>query len=195
MIARPQDWRLGMAENDNAEGEKFYHEFATQLRAIDDVANIVLQGHLLIEQDIDEAIEGYFFQPQYLLDDRTLGFERKVQLLRASTYLHPDEPDWELLLAFNSLRNEIAHKRDGPKRKAKLERVRNLILKSASESASEKYSLKSDDKEMAIFAAARCTGFLVFVSDSLISGRWYIERLLEALKEGTGFHIAPEEKG
>ncbi len=174
---------------DDGEAEEFYRNFTAKLRAVDDLANIVLKGHLIVEQDIDEIIAGYFFQPQYLLEDRTLGFERKVRLLRAVAYLNRDHQDWELLLLYNSLRNEIAHKGDGPKRKAKLDRIRAFIL----DGADPGHPIDSDDEELVIFAAARCSGFLAFISDNLIQVRWYIEHLLEALKEGRGFTLATKD--
>jgi len=45
------------------QADKFYREFSAHLSHIDELANVILRGHLLVERDLDAVIEALFSIP------------------------------------------------------------------------------------------------------------------------------------
>jgi len=46
---------------DDSDAFKFYKRFTEQLTEIDELANVVLKGHLVVERDLDDITGGYLF--------------------------------------------------------------------------------------------------------------------------------------
>jgi hypothetical protein len=76
----------------------------------DDLASLVLRGHLVLEELLFAAVEAHCQQPKHLTKAR-LRFPQLVLLLRALEKI-PVLPEeyWEALLELNALRNSLAHK-------------------------------------------------------------------------------------
>ena len=68
--------------------------------------HLVLRGHLHLEALLNEIIRRSFAYPSAITDMRQ-SFFSKTKLLRATDRI--DDGEESLLLAFNSLRNKIAH--------------------------------------------------------------------------------------
>ena len=93
------------------------------LRSPDDLLNMVLRGHLLVEEQLDRAVRAFVQRPQDV-DAARLTFFQKIQLTRAFNIRHPDEPVWRAVAALNVLRNDLAHRLTSSERDRK---ARELI--------------------------------------------------------------------
>lgn len=154
---------LPMEETEDS--DEFFEKFSKEIREVDEVVNVVLKGHLLVERALDRIISLIFFHPDYILNGRQ-SFERKVQIARAMSLNAHDHHHWDLILSVNSLRNEIAHKHPGDERKKKTERVRQASVESITSKASELHR-NDTDSGIIIFACSMCCGFLAYTEDDL----------------------------
>ena|SRR6266568_1054217 len=104
--------------------KKFEEHFAT----VDAIAQIVLKGHLLIEEAFDNILGKFVFHPEYL-ESANLRFAQKIDLARSVSLDDHDNEMWELVKAINGLRNELSHSLKSAKRQQKTQRVIDLYIK------------------------------------------------------------------
>src|SRR5690349_1914719 len=78
-----------------------------QMGHIDELALVVLKGHLLLEEQLERIISKFLLHPEYL-ERANLRFAQKVALARTMSLDEQENSMWELLLAVNGLRNELA---------------------------------------------------------------------------------------
>jgi hypothetical protein len=71
----------------------------------------VLKAHLLVEEFLTEYLATKVTAARHLQNAR-LSFSQKLALARSMSPRHDDEFTWDRLAKLNSLRNELAHKRD-----------------------------------------------------------------------------------
>lgn len=90
-----------------------------------DLSLIVLKGHLLVEEMLLELAR-LLLPHACFLDEARLTFHQLARVVRSAEPLKSDDKCWDLILALNSLRNELAHNLGSPKLKAKLESVQDL---------------------------------------------------------------------
>src|SRR6516165_6996081 len=128
-----------------------------QMRHIDEFALVVLKGHLVLEEQLERIISKFLFHPE-CLEAANLRFAQRVALARTMSLDEHDNLMWELLLAVNGLRNELAHALHSEKRQRKLDRVKALYL--AESDAPEREIADCPDHELAAYAIALILGFL-----------------------------------
>lgn len=104
--------------------KKFEEHFAT----VDATAQVVLKGHLLIEESLDNIIGKFVFHPEYF-ESASLRFAQKIDVARSVSLDDHNNEMWELVKAINSLRNELSHSLKSEKRQQKTRRVIDLYLK------------------------------------------------------------------
>jgi|SRR5258708_606039 len=143
-----------MTTSTKPEITKYMKEFRGHLRQVDEVAQVVLKGHLIIESVLENIITLGLYYPQYLQDAR-LSFYQKVHIAKALCLRKNTVATWKLILAVNELRNAIAHSLSGEKRTTKMEQLRRLcsvdgILDFDS----------TPDRQVAEFACGVSTAFL-----------------------------------
>jgi hypothetical protein len=165
------DGRL-LAMPDN-EKQNYIELFAKHTKEIDKLQQAVLTGHLIIETALNNIISVIFFHPDHI-DDGRFRFEQKVRIARAYALRKDKDDIWDLILAINSLRNEIAHNLQSEKRKTKMDRVRQLFLNDPTVASAFK---QFSDPEIAEFACALCTGYLASLEGDTRSLRREIDRL------------------
>ena len=85
----------------------------------DGLLDLVLRGHLHIEQMLLSMIEHWAASPHYVAEAR-LSFSQKLALVRALNLHHPNEPIWDALSALNTLRNDLAHRLTSNQRERKV---------------------------------------------------------------------------
>src|SRR5215204_6399931 len=90
-------------------------QFTEHFRFVDDMVQVVLPGHLFIEQTLDTILEKFVFHPEYLRKIR-LTFDQKFNLARSISLDEHDTEMWKLVKAINNLRNELAHSLKSEKR-------------------------------------------------------------------------------
>ncbi|MFJ4116998.1 hypothetical protein ACIPV9_11370 [Pseudomonas psychrophila] len=104
-----------------------FERFDSHLPSLDDPTLVVLKGHLLAEEILENLIKSKCQLPE-VLDDIEIGFFLKIKIARALIGdSHPNGlilPDriWGMLEALNSLRNELAHALEPKKLEAKIQR-------------------------------------------------------------------------
>ena len=84
----------------------------------DDLALVVLKGHLLVEEVLVE-LTGLVLPYSQDLDNARLSFYQRACVIKAAIPSKPDDC-WPLVFALNSLRNDLAHNLEPPKLQAHL---------------------------------------------------------------------------
>jgi len=115
-----------------SEKEQFLKIFGDHFNTVDEQAQILLKGHLLIEEKLYDIISNFVFHPD-ALEKAKLGFYQKLHLARSLSLDESNSSMWELVLAINSLRNKIAHKLATEEREKPLELVKMLFTKEMAE--------------------------------------------------------------
>jgi hypothetical protein len=95
---------------------------------VDAVAQVVLKGHLLIEEALDKIIGKFLFHPEHF-EEASLRFPQKIDLARSMSLDEHNNEMWQLAILINTLRNELAHSLKSDKRQRKTQSVIDLYLK------------------------------------------------------------------
>lgn len=90
----------------------------------DDLTLLVLKGHLLIEEQLNERLKEVARKPDALNKVR-LSFSALIQICRALFYgqNRAEEWFWSALVKLNRIRNDLAHRLETPKLIAELEEM------------------------------------------------------------------------
>lgn len=131
--------------------------FAEQMTQVDELALVVLKGHLVLEEQLERILGTFVFHRKHL-EAADLSFYKKVCLARSVSLDEPENSMWELVLAVNALRNELAHALHSEKRQKKFERLKTLYVAENDVSPDEANAL--DQHVLASFAIALALGFL-----------------------------------
>jgi hypothetical protein len=172
--------------------EKYNDQFAEQMGSVDELALVLLKGHLIIEGALDNILSLIFFHPEYL-DDSRLRFASKVHIARAYCYREPKSTMWTMVLAINSLRNEIAHKLKSAKRDKKMAELRRSYISEASEAMAGKFK-DAPDPIIANFACALVVGFLSEYERDLSTQRKITDGMHKARRAIEAAYAPPEIK-
>ena len=96
--------------------------FTDELREVDDLAQIVLKGHLVMEGLMTEAIETFLLHGEFAETAR-LQVHQKIALCRAISTSDQNNKMWDLVSSINSVRNALSHSLDPSRR---LKAIQNL---------------------------------------------------------------------
>ncbi|MBI1423112.1 MAG: hypothetical protein GC149_06575 [Gammaproteobacteria bacterium] len=88
---------------------KYFKHLAAHLPRIKDPTLLILRGHLLVEELLDEILETWLKNPNVLIDAR-LTFYQKMKLAQGITSKQDDKFTWKPIELLNQLRNKISHK-------------------------------------------------------------------------------------
>lgn len=122
-----------------------FKRFDAHLPSSDDPALVVLKGHLLAEEILENLIKSQCRFPE-ALDGVEIGFFLKTKLARALIgSSHPNgllltDKVWGMLEALNSLRNELAHAIEPKKIEAKIHRFLSCAPISSNKNLSKQNS-------------------------------------------------------
>jgi hypothetical protein len=101
-----------MSEPFAKELEDKRERFFRLLPDVGDATLIVLKGHLLIEEQLNDILYDTCLLPKYI-DDARLSFYQKIMLVRSligkDLKGNATEDPWRSLVALNSVRNQLAH--------------------------------------------------------------------------------------
>jgi hypothetical protein len=97
--------------------QRYEVEFDELMNDVDPLVPVVLKGHLLIERILDDLISSVCINPDHIWNGR-FTFAQKVDLARAFAFNKDNHPVWTIVLALNTLRNEIAHNQLGERTRA-----------------------------------------------------------------------------
>jgi hypothetical protein len=133
--------------------------YVEQLQNVDELTLVILKGHLLVEEMLTRILETFVFHPEHL-EKCNLRFAQKVELARSVSLDEHQNPMWKLVIALNTLRNELAHSLDSPKRQSKIDALMSTYFEVNSGMEGIEEHKKLEDKIVAAFAIALCLGFL-----------------------------------
>jgi hypothetical protein len=145
----------------------FIKEHRAKLGAVDEIAQIILKGHLDVEADLDDVLRTIFVREDFLKRSR-LSFTQKVHLVRALGYHDDEEEGWALVFGLNALRNEIAHGQKSEKRTDKINVLRKLLQPYGDEEF-KKHVRNVEEAEVVVQAAAIGSGFVLDILKELQS--------------------------
>ena len=153
-----------MAEKQSYE-DKMLEAFRESLGEIDEIAQVTLKSHILIEAQLVDILVLLVDEPEYL-EKANLRFYQKANLLRATIFHEDGDKGWPLVLAFNKLRNTIAHGGANDEPTVQIEVLRGMLLPIVTEETKEQVQ-KGSELEIATLAAAMASGFLVDVENQM----------------------------
>ena len=104
--------------------KEFMERFHKRIFEIDRFATTVLKAHFLVEEELDSVLDSIASKPKKMASERNPTFDQKLKWIRKFHPLLRDSEYWRLIAAFNTLRNKVAHKFDGPERKRAIENLR-----------------------------------------------------------------------
>lgn len=107
---------------------KLQAQFMEHFQYVDATAQVVLKGHLLIEETLDTIIGKFVYHPEHL-HNANLRFAQKLDVAKSMSLDEHSNEMWELAKGINSLRNELSHSLKSEKRHQKTQRVLELYLK------------------------------------------------------------------
>lgn len=139
--------------------EIIYQRFVDEIKYIDDVAQIVLKGHLVMEGIMTEAICTFVHHGDFLEDAR-LQFYSKLQICRAMSLSEQNNGMWDLITALNTLRNHLSHSIDPSKRKSKIDSLKGHFSREFPELLDKKYEGMSEEAILCMHAISTSLGFL-----------------------------------
>ena len=171
-----------MADNKLMHLEKYQREFEKHLGFVDQLGQVILKGHLIIESALANIINLILFHPEHIRDAQ-LGFKSKVQLARGLALRKNKVSIWNLVLSINAVRNEVAHNLLGETRSKKLDQLRRLYLAELPPELRENQKA-ARDHVIAMSACVMCIGFLGTLEHDTKRLREYIDGLDALLNPG-----------
>lgn len=134
-------------------------KLAEELRYVDDVAQIVLKGHLVMEELMNEALSTFLLHEEFLEPAR-LQFYQKLNLCRGISTSEHQNNMWNLIGAVNTLRNQLSHSLDSDLRSKRIESLASTYAQEFPELLSEKIEGMSRESAICMMAISGCLGFL-----------------------------------
>jgi hypothetical protein len=143
----------------NDQQKSFIERFAEHLSKVDELTLVVLKGHLLLEESLDKIITTFVFHPEQLAD-AWLTFAQRVAIARSMSLDEFGNTMWELILAINALRNDLAHSLNSPRRLNRLARVKELYFRECVDLPDIEHDRLLKDQHIISLALALSYGFL-----------------------------------
>jgi hypothetical protein len=158
--------------------------FGDQMDKLDEVAHVLLKGHLLIEEWLTRAINQHLFHPEHLVEDGRLSFSQKVTLARSLDLRRNNLGMWDVIAAVNSLRNDLAHSLNSPKRLKKTATLKQLFFRETSGHQTVDEMKKLTDARLLRSICAACLGFLAESANNSFELRKIIHSLDRQMNSG-----------
>jgi hypothetical protein len=147
-------------------------KFKKHLQYVDETVQIVLKGHLLIEEVLDSILKTFVFHSQFV-DAASLRFAQKVNLARALSLDEHENDLWNLAISLNTLRNELAHSLHDDKRARKIATLRETYYRLVGDSPAELRDPNLPDQMVIYWSVALVLGFLdAFQSEATRFRAW-----------------------
>lgn len=150
--------------------------FVEQIRYVDELAQIVLKGHLVMEEVMTEAL-GRFLLNDEFVEPARLMFHQKVKLCRAISASEKDNSIWDLIEALNSLRNHLSHSLDPAKKSNKLQTIREIYSREFPDDSPETVEGMNSDSALCMLAISGCLGSLSSFLKEIKSFERVVDRL------------------
>lgn len=131
--------------------EEMRQRIEEQFRHVDETAVVVLKGHLLIEEALDTIISKFVHHAAFIEEAR-LRFAQKIAVARSMSLDEHENGMWDIAIKLNSLRNDLAHALDSPKRAGKTQAVIDLYYREINDPA-HRDMMKDQPEHVVLFHA------------------------------------------
>jgi hypothetical protein len=138
-----------------------------------DLRLAVLEGHLLMEEALNDFLEEALFNPEQVKLDRT-NFHVKGNFAVSLAANRVKDEMWPVFWAINQLRNKLAHNLDSEEIDEKMAYLRKVYIEALEPKPAE-YAKTLGDKDLAEQACGVCTGFLAQLESEAIARRAIID--------------------
>ncbi|MGO2498647.1 MAG: hypothetical protein ACTH6I_11570 [Vibrio litoralis] len=105
--------------------EDIQNRFAEEVKYVDDSAQILLKGHLVIEDLMTQALEAYVLHAEFVGNAR-LQFNQKLELCKSISLSNQNKVTWNLIKKINVLRNALSHSLDPERRSKAVESLKSI---------------------------------------------------------------------
>ena len=143
----------------NMKLEDLQKRFNDEVQYVDTVSQVLLKGHLLIEEVLTQTLELNVLHSKFIGKSK-LTFNQKLHLCRAISLSDQDNRMWSLISAINSVRNQLSHTLNSEKRQPKMDALRQSYLHNFSDLPNIEKHRKDDDTSICIYAVGGCLGYL-----------------------------------
>ncbi len=142
------------------ERNQYFEKLKVHLPLVKDPTVIVLRGHLLVEELLDELISASFEHPSAIKDAR-LTFSQKLCICQAIIGRSGNEDIWRAIKELNCLRNVISHKLPDSALSAKLNPLLKVFFgKESGQIPADLHSQTKALRKGIIFHCAMLNGFI-----------------------------------
>ena len=142
--------------------EHYTEESIRAFLEIDPLTQVVLRGHLLLEEHLNSILRSSLFNHS-MFDRIKLSFHHKLLFAQAFAVSQRGTGMWELLAAFNTLRNSIAHSLDTEHKQQKFAAMRLLYLRELEKPEAIKRDEIDPPHILVMKAFSLCNGYLRMV--------------------------------
>ena len=141
------------------EHRQFIEEASKHFGDVDQLTQVVLKGHLLLEGRLNSILRSVLYNPE-VFEKVKLNFGHKQILAKGFCVSRRSPGMWDLLTAINSLRNSIAHSLDATRRRQKYDALRQIYLREIENPEARKEAQLLPDHLLFLDAYAFCSGYL-----------------------------------
>lgn len=127
----------------------------------DPLAGIILKGHLLIERLLTEFLGSRVFRNVPGVERADLKFGQLLDLCRAWAPQDELTPLWNLIGKINTLRNDLGHALETPKRAPLLADIRHSYAIMAKRAPSATVAPSASDEDLLLATSALLSGVLL----------------------------------
>ncbi len=99
--------------------------FENEISYFDDTAQIILKGHLVAEDLMNQALEAYVHHGEHVGDAR-LQFNQKLELCKSISVSENKNNMWNLIKKLNVVRNALSHSLDVERREKAINSLRSI---------------------------------------------------------------------
>jgi hypothetical protein len=157
--------------------QEIQNRFMSEIAYVDDLSQIILKGHLVIEEIMTEAITRFVFHSE-IAKEAKLQFHQKLTICRAISVREENNPMWELVAKINSLRNHLSHSLNDHERTKRINSLRSCYEQNFGTKALNEIEEMNQGSAMCMLAISGCIGFL----HSFLSEIKSFEALIETFR-------------
>ena len=142
------------------ETQKYYKHLLAHLPVVKDPTLVILRGHLLVEELLDEVLKAWLKDPSVLPDAR-LTFHQKMKLSKGIISGNGGGFTWKPVDLLNQLRNKISHRLSPHDLELKIDEFLKCVYpEDYSEIPSDIYSKSKAMRKAIIFHCAFLSGMI-----------------------------------
>ncbi len=125
----------------------------------DALIQVVLKGHLLIEEKMTEALEIFLLHGKHLGSAR-LQFHQKLSLCKGISTSDSDNNMWNVIKQLNNLRNALSHSLAVERRQKALNSLQSIYDQEFKELEMNQFDNVDPEVQLCLTAITGCLGYL-----------------------------------